>query len=532
MATTAPVLDRERAPDGLLPASGAGVLAHALCRLVDATERGVEALQAALLTEVETVTGASRSVNLVLTDGPAGTSLMPVALRGYPSRVFPKRGFRPDSAPWANLLRLEAAMWLADGSEYAGLRRMLGCPGLIAAVIPGPQQGLLLADFGRRSLIPDSTTTAAVAELVAATGRLLRLLSSQRSEADNLASHAVRALSSGLAATSQTGTVVLWNPRMETILGIASEDACGRPLERVVLLALETASAEPVLDAIEAARDSGVPMHLWQQGLTRTDGCAMTANLVAAPMSSSGMLLSIEDVTDRAALEGDMERMRHLAHLGQMTAQIAHELRNPLTSIRGAAQLLQQTEPDAPASEFARIILNEVDSLNRIAEDFLDFARPLQLRLQPVPLRDLLQDFVRVWRPVCRERGVTLRLNASRDLPILWIDVLRLNQVLRNLTLNACQAMPNGGTLTVSGTHDRVREVAVISVRDTGLGMTQEEAAHVFEPFFTTKAKGTGLGLAVVRKLVDAHGGTIELTSRPGKGSTFTLRLPARGDEP
>lgn len=514
------------------PASGCDALGEGLARLVEGAERGAETLLGTLLEAVQAVSGAARAAILLPTNGPAGASLVPVAVRGYRAGVFPKRGFRLHAEPWQELLSFDGARWLADGPAWSGLRRMLGCPGLIVAVIPGSERGLALADFGRKAHMPDNASIAAVEGLVIAAGKLLRLLDERRSEADALAAHAVQALPSGVAVTSPRGTVALWNSCIEASLGIAAQDACGRPLERLVLLALETASAEPVLEAIESARDSGVPMHLWQQKLTRTDGRTMVANLVVSQLASGGVLLGIQDVTDQAALESDMERMRHLAHLGQMTAQIAHELRNPLTSIRGAAQLLQQTDPNGACAEFARIILNEVDSLNRIAEDFLDFARPLQLRTQPVPLGDLLRDFVQVWRPVCRERGVSLRLNAARDLPILWIDALRLNQVLRNLTLNACQAMPDGGTLTVSGRHDRAQQLAVISVRDTGLGMTPEEAARVFEPFFTTKAKGTGLGLAVVRKLVEAHGGTIDLTSKPGKGSTFTLRLPALGDEP
>lgn len=245
-------------------------------------------------------------------------------------------------------------------------------------------------------------------------------------------------------------------------------------------------------------------------------------SIIATPMPSGGAAVSIEDVTENEQALKELGRVRRLAEIGQMTAAIAHEIRNPLASIRGSAQMVQQS--DEHAKEFACIIEEEAMKLNALCDDFLEFARPIELRLSEIKLGDIACKLSERHQREFDEAMVKLNLEISPREPKIWGDPFRLEQVMRNLLLNALQACEPGGdvTLTVGK--------GWFSVLDDGCGMSDEQVSRLFTPFFTTKPKGTGLGLSNVRKVIDAHGGSIEVKSAPHEGTLFTVYLKPGGD--
>jgi signal transduction histidine kinase len=234
----------------------------------------------------------------------------------------------------------------------------------------------------------------------------------------------------------------------------------------------------------------------------------------------SGATLILEETTERERQRAEMDRLNRLAEIGQMTAAIAHEIRNPLTGIRSAAQMIREL-PDA-ADEFAGIIEHEAMKLNELCTQFLGFAKPMDLRMQMFDLRDSIQQVRKLIAPQFKAKGVRLGVEIERHLPMIEGDPLRWEQVLQNLMLNALQASQPGGTVVVGASMNG------LWIEDSGCGMTDEQMQKLFSPFFTTKPQGTGLGLSTVRKILDAHGARITVKSKLNQGTRFEIELPLR----
>ena len=219
-----------------------------------------------------------------------------------------------------------------------------------------------------------------------------------------------------------------------------------------------------------------------------------------------------------------VRRSDKLAALGQLTAGLAHELRNPLGTIKASAEMLNQqlSAENAVAREVAGFISTEVDRTNSLVTRFLQFARPLQLRLEIADMAHLLD---RAIAEAEREApGIAVYRNYAPEMPPFAFDAELMERVFYNLVLNAAQATAPGGTVTVkTRAEGRTAEIAVI---DRGVGIGAEQMKDIFNPFFTTKPEGVGLGLAIVAKIVDEHGGKIAVESEPGKGSIFCVSLP------
>jgi len=219
-----------------------------------------------------------------------------------------------------------------------------------------------------------------------------------------------------------------------------------------------------------------------------------------------------------------VRRSDKLAALGQLTAGLAHELRNPLGTIKASAEMLNQqlSAENAVAREVAGFISTEVDRTNSLVTRFLQFARPLRLRLETADLAHLLD---RAIAEAEREApGIAVYRNYAPEMPPFAFDAELMERVFYNLVLNAAQATAPGGTVTVkTRTEGRTAEIAVI---DRGVGIGPAQMKDIFNPFFTTKPEGVGLGLAIVAKIVDEHGGKIAVESEPGKGSIFCVSLP------
>ncbi len=229
-------------------------------------------------------------------------------------------------------------------------------------------------------------------------------------------------------------------------------------------------------------------------------------------------------------IEEQLRRAERLSALGELSAVLAHEIRNPLGSIRGTTEILRDDfRPGDRNYEFLEILLKEADRLNRVVEDFLGLARPLPVERETCDLMAELTEVVALVAGEAQGRGVKLIL-APAELPPVHGDRERLRQVFLNLILNGIQASARGGSLTITPScrtsHENGPAAIELAFADTGEGMEPERLKRIFEPFFTTKPDGTGLGLAIAQKIVESHGGRIDVASEKGRGTTFTVKLP------
>ena len=218
------------------------------------------------------------------------------------------------------------------------------------------------------------------------------------------------------------------------------------------------------------------------------------------------------------------------AALGRMTANVAHEIRNPLTAIGGFARRLEKrVREDSKEKQYAAFIVDEVHRLEGILRDVLSFSRGASNRLSECNLREIVGEAVKIFEETCRDRSITIE-NSFRDIPAVLCDRERILEAIENLVSNAVDAMPQGGLLTIAVEEEMIKGVpyATVKVSDTGEGIKEENMNRIFEPFFTTKQspKGVGLGLSIMKRFVEDHGGMVHVESKAGRGSTFSLHLP------
>ena len=265
---------------------------------------------------------------------------------------------------------------------------------------------------------------------------------------------------------------------------------------------------------------------------------------------SGGRVLIFQDVTEVVEMEAELRRSERLAAVGELSASIAHEIRNPLAAISGSIQMLRNESGalggDA-AARLMKIVLRETDRLNLLITDFLRYARPGPLQLEPVVVRDAVSEMLEVFAPALPD-GVEVVAEVEEGLTV-HADAAQLRQLLWNLVLNAVQAMPDGGELTIRAAvmpEEAPQEArserrnmgeaksawAELSVRDKGTGIPAELVDRIFDPFFTTKPQGSGLGLAMVHRIVEEHGGSLGVKSVVGRGTEMRVRLPLMEPSP
>src|SRR6266545_266621 len=318
--------------------------------------------------------------------------------------------------------------------------------------------------------------------------------------------------------------------------GLRSALDNGRVLARMV----ERASGGRVYEVVKPLALEGSRTGLLRIGLStaRMDriwkGDRLAAAVTAAAVLGLGILgMSVIFYTQHRhlrevkALEAEMERGERLATVGNMAAAVAHELRNPLNAVSMGIQRLRVEFEPAPREEYLRmvdLIQGEVRRLNTIVEEFLSLARPMPLKREPIIVAALLEEVLGLVESEAREAGIAVVREIPSGLPVLHADRDRLKQVLLNLVLNAIQAMPSGGTLEIGAA--AAGGTLTVTVADTGSGIAPELLPKVFEPYVTTKTKGLGLGLAIVRRIIEAHGGSIEAVSEPGRRTSFRFALP------
>ena len=216
-----------------------------------------------------------------------------------------------------------------------------------------------------------------------------------------------------------------------------------------------------------------------------------------------------------------------LAVLGQLTASIAHEIRNPLTSMKMIVQILKRKlQDDESCNESLQVVLDEIDRLNIIVSSLLDSARPMELSVRRANAIEVMDEVIRLMEPNIRHRNIEIGvIKQSDDMPESMIDVERMKQVFMNIIINAMQAMPNGGTIFVKYDFDANNNEIVIEISDTGVGMSEEVLKHVYDPFFSAKSDGTGLGLTNAKRILDLHDANIQIESAERQGTLVRLRI-------
>ena len=335
----------------------------------------------------------------------------------------------------------------------------------------------------------------------------------------------VRNMPIGLVVVDEAGRIGSCNGQAEAILGFASGDALGKPaadhLPAAFLDPIGKLTDHPAV--IEGETDvrigeKMIPMEIIAAALRDDSG------------DSPGKILLFRDISELRRLQEEVERNRRLASLGSLAAGIAHEIRNPLSSIKGfAVYFKERYRQNAEDGRIADVMVNEVERLNRVIGQLLEFSRPVNLQRRESALPELVRRAITVIEPETGKAAVRIRMEVEPDAPPVRVDPDRFHQVLLNLLLNAVQAMEGGGTLTVSAGpagEGRVR----IAVSDTGKGIASGDMNRIFDPYFTTRPTGTGLGMAIVHKIVEAHGGEIRVESEPGRGTTASVFLPT-GEE-
>lgn len=345
-------------------------------------------------------------------------------------------------------------------------------------------------------------------------------------ELEQLNSSIVSNLDSGLLTINNTGRIRVFNPYAEELTGITHEEAYDRPLEEIV------PGFKPFISYIAALQREEV-------GYERADGRKMIFGFKSVPFTdkdgnSAGVVVDFQDLTQIKELQAELKKADRLAAIGELSARIAHEIRNPLASISGSVQLISQADSiDIKDRQLLDIVLRETDRLNGLIRDFLIYARPAPPVHMPLPLKQFVAELASLLKLDPRFEKVSIINNCPDGLSIA-VDRDQLQQVFWNLLVNAAEAMPMGGMVAIDAAAQTARDLDILSgnsvkitLADNGGGMNSDDMKRVFEPFFTTKAGGTGLGLAIVYRIIESHGGSIHASSSPARGTTFTITLPA-----
>ena len=322
-----------------------------------------------------------------------------------------------------------------------------------------------------------------------------------------------------LLAVDREGKIAACNDQAKGLLTGSPAEAVGREASRVL--------PEPFLRLLEVVQGRTGPVE--EDILWASETGEQTWEVVAAAFADDedqeGRILLARNVTGVRQMEKEVARSRHLNAIASLAAGVAHEIRNPLSSIKGfAVYFKKRLAGNREDEETAEIMIAETERLNRVISQLIEFARPLVLKKEPANLEDLVRQTVRLVTAEAEQNGVAVDIRAGRELPRADVDPDKVRQVLLNIFLNALAAMPGGGRLSIL--LNRREEFVEVEVSDTGEGIPRESLPRIYDPYFTSKPAGTGLGLAVAQKIMDAHGGAIQVESSEGTGTRVSLRFP------
>ena len=424
--------------------------------------------------------------------------------------------------------------------QMLGFARSLGTDSFVAIPILTSKNdcvGVVVADNKGRGRALHEEQTRLLTAFVSQAGLAIEnaRLHEKTQRLTDYTDNVLQSIGDGILSTDSRGHIARWNRAAAAILEQPSAFFRNTTLTEVVRqMSVSPSECEHLLQMVSRLPETGERVMLHELTLRPKYGAPRSLILKLFRLGEhgrerSGIVMMLEDVTQQVRMQAELERMRRLADIGQLAAKMAHEVRNALSPIKGAAQIIRlELETQGVPTEWPDIIVAEVDGLSRLTSAMLDFARPIPLDPRPLNIPEFLTTAIQALSAFLAEHRVVVRRQIALDLPIIEADPVQLGQVVRNVVMNAAQSMPDGGELALGAEYDAPAETVTLTFRDTGVGIDEDERERIFRPFVTTKPKGTGLGLSIVQKIVTGHGGRVDVESKSGVGTCFRIVLPLR----
>ncbi|MFB3887203.1 MAG: PAS domain S-box protein [Thermodesulfobacteriota bacterium] len=433
---------------------------------------------------------------------------------------------------------------LCDGKGLDWLRRFnrmgIGIPTIFVTATGDPQLSIDAMKEGIFDYINRSAECAKAFPFVvnrAIEGHSLMVekvrLQKELIETKNFLESIVEKAGDAISVVDLEGKVLYWNEGAEKIYGYRREEVMGKKLSPFLYPKDETLRAEEerFMGEWMARVKKGEMVPNVEVKRRTKEGREIITSMTISPLrDAEGKIIGVsricKDITDLKKAEERLVLAERLSSLGELTAGVAHELRNPLAGIKINTQVLLRKK-DLPDMERQLLESTQegIEKIRKIVDDMLHFAKPQASHFQEEEINEVVENSLTVFQTTLKKGNISLEFIRGEGLPRLSVDTHQIQQVLINLMLNAIQAMDKGGTLTVRTFPEKERSVG-IEVKDTGIGIPKPLLNKIFDPFFTTKSRGTGLGLPITLKILEKHGATMDVVSEEGKGSTFTIHFP------
>jgi len=335
---------------------------------------------------------------------------------------------------------------------------------------------------------------------------------------------AVETLRLGVTITDINGKIIYTNPADAELHGYAVQELIGK---NVKIFAPKDLRRRTSLKQIK--KWTGL---IRESKNVRKDGSIFPTWLISNVVKDNkgnpiAIVTTCEDITERKEMQKQLLRSERLAGIGELSAGIAHEIRNPLGNISSSAQFcLNKFELNDDLKQFLEIILRNSENANKIIKELLDFANPRTISLKSGNINEIITEVIKLVSPRCLESNIKIKINKDENIPEIMMDQKWLEQAFLNFVLNAKESMPDGGILNIESSFDPHKKEIIIEFSDSGEGISKENMKKIFDPFFTTKTNGVGLGLSLVHQIISAHRGKINVDSIVGKGTKFVITLP------
>jgi PAS domain S-box-containing protein len=330
-------------------------------------------------------------------------------------------------------------------------------------------------------------------------------------------------LEDGLLLFTRDSRAVMISPAAEKFLGAPAGHFLGKRVTEIFPV------GHPLHEAMRIESDelSEVAAEIELETSEGPKRVSVSVQAIQEDGERMGALVTLRDLDSLESINTQLQVSERLAALGRITAGVAHEVKNPLNSMRLWLENLKESLPpdqESASQQAVQVLDKEIDRLDAVVKRFLDFTRPMDVRLEATQLSELLKDVLELAQPQFQKSNIQLAQLLPIDVPVVYVDRALLKQAVLNLVLNAAEAMPNGGQLRL--VLSRRGEMAEITVGDTGKGILPENRQKIFQLFFTTRPGGSGIGLASAFRIVQLHNGSIDFTSEVGRGTTFRIELP------
>jgi two-component system sensor histidine kinase HydH len=331
----------------------------------------------------------------------------------------------------------------------------------------------------------------------------------------------------GLIALDTSLIITSYNHVADRVLNLSAVHASGKKASEVLPRMFLELISHPDIET--QAVEKEIVCYIAEK--TRLPLQVSAARLQDETGTFLGYVLLFKDLREVHALQKALARSQRLASVGSLAAGVAHEIRNPLSSIKGFATYFRERYSHIPEDrEVSSIMIQEVDRLNRVVSQLLAFAKPVTIAKQPVPISDVIHKTLKLMERQSNDRQIDIETKIQPGLPLIPMDPDQMSQVLLNLLLNSVEAMACGGRIMISATLNQDR--LILQISDSGSGISETDLSQIFDLYFTTRTSGTGLGLAIVHNIVEAHDGDIKVESLAGKGTTVTIQLPFEAAHP